>query len=91
MRVGKQPSASVSGKGDSVMGDYPIELNLNEQRMAIMTVIDQLTRQYYTVDRKRSMRPSEKAMTKGAILRHTVALQMAVYRIDELLKIQNAA
>lgn len=68
---------------------YKVDLNLNEQRMAIMTVVDQLTRVYNGVHRKRSMRASEIAMTKAALERRIVSLHMAVDRIDMLLKEQN--
>ena len=69
---------------------FEVPLNLNEQRMALMTMVDQLMRQYCTVDRKR-WRTSEKVMAQAQISRHIVALKMAVDRIDEALKVQNAA
>jgi len=65
---------------------YEIELNLNEQRMALMTMVDQLMRQY----RKR-WKASEIMMTKAMLSRHIIALHMAVDRIDEDLKTQHAA
>ena len=69
---------------------YEIELNLNEQRMALMTMVDQLMRQYNTVHRKR-WKASEIMMTKAMLSRHIIALHMAVDRIDEALKTQHAA
>ena len=72
------------------MNKYEIELNLNEQRMALMTMVDQLMRQYNTVHRKR-WKGREIMMTKAMLSRHIIALHMAVDRIDEALKVQNAA
>jgi hypothetical protein len=72
------------------MNKYELVMNLNEQRMALMTIVDQLTRQYNTVDRRRWLQ-SEKLMTKAMLSRHIIALRMAVDRIDEDLKTQHAA
>jgi len=43
------------------------------------------------IDRKRNMRPSEKAMAKASFATKIVALKMAVDEIDARLKVQNAA
>jgi predicted FMN-binding regulatory protein PaiB len=80
----------MTSRYDIEVKTYEVPLNLNEQRMALMTMLDQLTRQYFTVDRKR-WNMSEKVMTKAQLSRHIVALRMAVDRIDALLKVQNAA
>jgi hypothetical protein len=70
---------------------YDIELNLNEQRMALMTLVDMLGTSMRDIERKRNMRLSEKAMAKAAFATKIVALKMAVDEIDARLKVQNAA
>ena len=68
--------------------EYEIKLNLNEQRMALMSLCDSLGQSVKAVNRKRNMRPSEKAMSVSSLkIKHT-ALLMAVDRIDAELKAQ---
>jgi hypothetical protein len=65
---------------------YDIELNLNEQRMALMTLVDMLATSMRGIDRKRNMRLSEKAMAKASFATKIVAIRMAVDKIDAELK-----
>lgn len=67
---------------------YEIELNLNEQRMALMTLVDMLGTSMRGIERKRNMRLSEKAMAKASFATKIVALKMAVDEIDARLKAQ---
>jgi hypothetical protein len=70
---------------------YEIELNLNEQRVALMELVRMLATSMRGIDRKRNMRLSEQAMAKASFATKIVALRMAVDRIDEDLKTQHAA
>jgi hypothetical protein len=69
---------------------YEVDLNLNEQRMALMGAVDATGQLITAVRRKRSMRESEKAMSIASYKRRRVALLMAVERIDAELREQNA-
>ena len=69
---------------------YEVDLNLNEQRMALMTAIEATGQLIGAIHRKRNMRNSEKAMSIASYKRRRVAMLMAVERIDAELKAQNA-
>lgn len=69
---------------------YDIKLNLNEQRMALASLVDSVSRSIKSTQRKRNIRPSEKAMAVSSLLTKSTALCMAIDRIDAELKVQNA-
>jgi hypothetical protein len=68
------------------MNRYEVDLNLNEQRMALMTAVDGIGALIAAVRRKRSMRESEKAMTIASYKRRRAALLMAIERLDVEIK-----
>jgi len=61
-------------------------MNLNEQRMALSSLLDSIYRSAEAIRRKRKMRDSEKAMSLGSLEMKATALRMAVAQIDALLK-----
>lgn len=65
---------------------YEKELNLNEQRMALMSLVDSVQRSIESTQRLRKIRESERAMSLTSLHTKAVALRMAVDRIDALLK-----
>ena len=67
---------------------YEVVLNLNEQRMALVSLADSLNQAFKATKRKRNLRDSEKAMALSSIRTKQIAVQMAVDRIDAQLKAQ---
>jgi hypothetical protein len=66
--------------------EYEIKLNLNEQRMALMSLVESINKSYASTKKKRSLRLSEKAMALSSLATKQIAVLMAVDRIDEALK-----
>jgi len=68
--------------------EYEIKLNLNEQRMALSSLVDSVSRSIKSTRLKRNILPSEKAMAVSSLVVKSTALCMAIDRIDAELKAQ---
>jgi hypothetical protein len=69
--------------------EYEIKLNLNEQRMALMSLAESVNKSYVSTKKMRKLRESEKAMALASLATKHTALLMAVDRLDMAISLWN--